>query len=198
MTELTALFADLPETLKESVRGLGWSEPMPVQAKVIPLMREGRDLIVQARTGSGKTGAFGIPIIESTDPDDRDIQALVMLPTRELAGQVANELSVLGKPAGIAVLPVYGGVARQVRAQTELHRAVRTRLALSRHSLDQVLRLQVGLDREVVEVVRRNGVSVEAPVVQLLVVVKSEIHPNEPIRHGLTHLLLEEERERAA
>ena len=110
MTELTALFADLPETLKESVRSLGWSEPMPVQAKVIPLMREGRDLIVQARTGSGKTGAFGIPIIESTDPDDRDIQALVMLPTRELAGQVANELRVLGKPAGIAVLPVYGGV----------------------------------------------------------------------------------------
>lgn len=110
MTELTDLFADLPADLQASIAELGWSTPMPVQAKAIPLMRAGGDLIIQAQTGSGKTGAFGIPIVEAVDVDSRDIQALVMLPTRELANQVAQEITTLGKNRGVSVLPVYGGV----------------------------------------------------------------------------------------
>lgn len=110
MTELTDLFADLPEDLQSSIAELGWSSPMPVQAKAIPLMRAGGDLIIQAQTGSGKTGAFGIPIVEAIDVEAYEIQALVMLPTRELANQVAQEITTLGKNRGVRVLPVYGGV----------------------------------------------------------------------------------------
>ncbi|MEE2673881.1 MAG: DEAD/DEAH box helicase [Myxococcota bacterium] len=110
MTEETGVFATLPEDILTSVRELGWSEPMPVQAKAIPLMQQGGDLIIQAHTGSGKTGAFGIPIVERVDLEDNGIQALVMLPTRELANQVAKEITLLGKNRGVRVLPVYGGV----------------------------------------------------------------------------------------
>lgn len=83
---------------------------MPVQAKVIPLMRSGKDLIVKAITGSGKTGAFGIPLVCELDPDLAECQALVMAPTRELAIQVCGELEALGQHQGIRCLPIYGGV----------------------------------------------------------------------------------------
>jgi ATP-dependent RNA helicase DeaD len=101
---------ELPPEILQGVRDLGWSEPMPVQARVIPLMRSGRDLIVQARTGSGKTGAFGIPIVCDIDVARAAPQALVMAPTRELAGQVATEIAAMGKHRGVRTLPIYGGV----------------------------------------------------------------------------------------
>ncbi len=111
MTEFSELFSDLEEDVQKSLRDLGWSSPTPVQAKAIPLMRGGGDLIVQAHTGSGKTGAFCIPLVEATDTETDDIQALVMLPTRELANQVAEEITTLGKYRGVRVLAVYGGVS---------------------------------------------------------------------------------------
>ena len=110
MAELSKLFADLSEDLRTSLGDLGWESPTPVQERAIPLMLEGGDLIVQAETGSGKTGAFGIPLVERTDTEEAFIQALVMLPTRELANQVAKELEILGKHRQVRVLPVYGGV----------------------------------------------------------------------------------------
>ena len=113
MTELSELFGECADDVQAGIRDLGWAEPMPVQSKTIPLMREGHDLIVQARTGSGKTGAFGIPIIEAVDTELAETQALVMLPTRELANQVAVEVTALGKHRGVRVLPVYGGVGYQ-------------------------------------------------------------------------------------
>lgn len=84
--------------------------PTPVQAGSIPLLLEGRDLIAQAQTGSGKTLAFGLPLIEKCDPKHRRVQALVLTPTRELARQVGDVLSQLGKPAGLRIALVYGGV----------------------------------------------------------------------------------------
>jgi ATP-dependent RNA helicase DeaD len=110
MAELSELFADLPDSLQRGIRDLGWSEPMPVQEKVIPMMREGGDLIVKAQTGSGKTGAFGIPLVAELDPDLAACQALVMAPTRELANQVAGEIIALGKHREIRCVPIYGGV----------------------------------------------------------------------------------------
>lgn len=104
-------FDDLPEAVRAGLGDLGWREPMPVQARVVPAMRRGGDLIVQARTGSGKTGAFGIPIALAVDPARREPQALVMAPTRELAQQVAGEIEAIGRHRGIRTLPVYGGVA---------------------------------------------------------------------------------------
>ncbi len=110
MAESSSLFDELSEEIRRGVHDLGWSEPQPVQAKVVPLMRAGRDLIVQAMTGSGKTGAFGIPIAEFVDPDAPRTQALVLTPTRELAGQVAAELAALSKHRSVRCLPIYGGV----------------------------------------------------------------------------------------
>jgi ATP-dependent RNA helicase DeaD len=107
------LFEELPDELQAGIRELGWTKPMPVQERVLPAMATGDDLIVQAQTGSGKTGAFGIPLVGMLDPDVNACQALIMLPTRELAGQVAKELEILGKAKGIRCLPVYGGVGYQ-------------------------------------------------------------------------------------
>jgi ATP-dependent RNA helicase DeaD len=111
-------FSELPEPLQQSIGSLGWKDPMPVQARVVPLMRSGKDLIVQAQTGSGKTGAFGIPLVVELDPELRACQALVLVPTRELAGQVANEIAQLGRASGIHCVPIYGGVgyAQQIEA----------------------------------------------------------------------------------
>jgi ATP-dependent RNA helicase DeaD len=106
----THLFDELPEPIREGIRSLGWSAPMPVQERVIPAMREGGDLIVKAQTGSGKTGAFGIPIALAVDTELAACQALVMAPTRELANQVAKEVETLGRAKGVRCLPIYGGV----------------------------------------------------------------------------------------
>ncbi len=103
-------FETLPEPVQRGVAALGWTKPMPVQARVVPLMRGGTDLIVKAQTGSGKTGAFGIPIVAGIEADALGCQALVLAPTRELAKQVATEIEALGAPKGIRCLPIYGGV----------------------------------------------------------------------------------------
>jgi ATP-dependent RNA helicase DeaD len=106
----SSLFDELPDAIQTGIRDLGWTQPMPVQERVVPLMREGRDLIVQARTGSGKTGAFGIPIAAGVDTSLAATQALVMAPTRELASQVAQEVAAIGRHHAVRTLPVYGGV----------------------------------------------------------------------------------------
>jgi hypothetical protein len=103
-------FEALPEPVRRGVESLGWTKPMPVQARVVPLMRSGTDLIVKAQTGSGKTGAFGIPIVAAIDADTLGCQAIVLAPTRELAKQVATEIEAIGAPKGIRCLPIYGGV----------------------------------------------------------------------------------------
>src|ERR1700690_2021959 len=105
-------FADLglkPEVLK-AVTDMGFVEPMDVQRATIPLTREGRDILVQSRTGSGKTAAFAIPFGDwIADPKEKFPQALVLLPTRELALQVAAETARICAHTGLAVVPVYGG-----------------------------------------------------------------------------------------
>lgn len=90
---------------------MGITIPTSIQERSIPLLLAGRDLIGQAQTGSGKTLAFGLPMIERCDPAFRQVQALILAPTRELARQVSEVLAVLGKGAGLRVAPVYGGVS---------------------------------------------------------------------------------------
>ncbi len=103
--------ADLPQPLQQAVARAGWPELMPVQARAIPYLLAGRDLVVQSRTGSGKTGAFLLPILDRIDPKRATCQALVLTPTRELARQVAEEAKVLGSATGMRTAVVYGGVA---------------------------------------------------------------------------------------
>jgi len=108
----------LSKKILAAITEMGFEEPSPIQTQTIPLVAAGRDVIGQAQTGTGKTAAFGIPIMEKINPDSRQIQALVLTPTRELANQVAEELAKIGKFRRIKTLPVYGGQAieRQIRA----------------------------------------------------------------------------------
>lgn len=105
--------------LENAVKDMGFEETTPIQAKAIPRILEGKDVIGQAQTGTGKTAAFGIPVLEKVNPNDRSVQALVLCPTRELAIQVSEELRNLSKYLrGIKTLPVYGGqpIQRQIQA----------------------------------------------------------------------------------
>jgi len=103
--------ADLPQLLRQAADRAGWAELMPVQARAIPYLLADRDLVVQSRTGSGKTGAFLLPILNRIDPKRASCQALVLAPTRELARQVAEEAQVLASDTGMRTAVVYGGVA---------------------------------------------------------------------------------------
>ena len=96
---------------------LGYEEPTPVQAQAIPVLLQGLDLIAEAQTGTGKTAAFAIPLAERIDVERRAVQAIVLVPTRELAIQVAEASHAIGRFRHIAVLPIYGGQAydRQLR-----------------------------------------------------------------------------------
>ena len=104
-------FADLglSPILLESITSVGFRKPTPIQVATIPVLIDGKDVIAQAQTGSGKTAAFGLPIIEAIDPQDRRVQALVLAPTRELAIQVSEALENLGRHKRIETLPIYGG-----------------------------------------------------------------------------------------
>jgi ATP-dependent RNA helicase DeaD len=97
-----------PATL-ETLAAKGYESPTDVQAEAIPRALAGKDLVVQSRTGTGKTAAFGIPIAEKVDPARDEVQAVVLTPTRELALQVAAEVSSLGRGQGIKVETIYGG-----------------------------------------------------------------------------------------
>ncbi len=107
MTTFTDL--GLSETALRSLRDVGYDQPSPIQEEAIPPMLQGRDLIGQAQTGSGKTAAFGLPIAEYVDPSVGEVQALVLTPTRELCIQVTQALRTYGAAKGIDVVAVFGG-----------------------------------------------------------------------------------------
>ena len=104
-------FNDLPlsKDVLRGIRALGFEKPSPIQAQSIVPMLEGRDVIGQAQTGTGKTAAFGIPMIESIDLSENRVQGLVLAPTRELAVQIADHLMKLSRYTGVKVCPIYGG-----------------------------------------------------------------------------------------
>ena len=103
----------LPDTLQRGLKALGWPGLMPVQEQALPYILDGRDLVVQSRTGSGKTGAFLLPMLERLSPDKDHCQALVLCPTRELARQIYDEFQRMngGLERPLRAVPVYGGTA---------------------------------------------------------------------------------------
>jgi len=99
---------NLREELVQAITGLGYAEPTPIQSAIIPVMLSGADVIGQAQTGTGKTAAFALPILQNFSPQ-RHVQGLILAPTRELALQVADSMTEYGKHLDVRVLAVYGG-----------------------------------------------------------------------------------------
>jgi ATP-dependent RNA helicase DeaD len=104
-------FADLglSEQTLQALEDVGYEQPSPIQEQAIPHMLQGMDVIGQAQTGSGKTAAFGLPIIEYVDPSENSVQAIVLTPTRELCIQVTQALRTYGQRKGVDVVAVFGG-----------------------------------------------------------------------------------------
>tara|TARA_B100001175_G_scaffold306834_1_gene305384 strand:- start:6335 stop:7759 length:1425 start_codon:yes stop_codon:yes gene_type:complete len=107
---------DLEAPISDAIKERGWTQPTEIQIESIPHARKGRDIVGQARTGSGKTAAFGIPLLEKCSPTG-SIQAIVLCPTRELAVQVSEELSVLQGKKGLIIQTVYGGTDLEKQAK---------------------------------------------------------------------------------
>jgi ATP-dependent RNA helicase DeaD len=119
MNKLSFHELSLSNELLQAVDEMGFVEASPIQSQAIPVLMEGHDVIGQAQTGTGKTAAFGIPLLEMLDTRVKATTALVMCPTRELAVQVAQEIKKLAKyKKGVVVLPVYGGeqIQKQINA----------------------------------------------------------------------------------
>src|SRR5436305_12771166 len=123
---------------------LGYEEATPIQARAIPALLAGRDVLGSAATGTGKTAAFALPLIERLDPAVRCVQALIMTPTRELAVQVAEAVHRYGRHRGVTVLPVYGGqpIQRQLPA---LRRGVQVVVGTPGRLLDHIGRGSLAL-----------------------------------------------------
>lgn len=119
MNELNYRESGLDERILRAVEEMGFEQMTPIQAQAIPVLLEGKDIIGQAQTGTGKTAAFGIPVIQRVVPEDLSLQALILCPTRELAIQAAREIRNFAKfMHGIKVLPIYGGqdISKQIRS----------------------------------------------------------------------------------
>ena len=111
--------SELDKRIIKAVTEMGYEEMTPIQQMAIPLLLEGRDIIGQAQTGTGKTAAFGIPLLQAMDTENEHVQGIILCPTRELAIQAAEELRHFSKyMTGIKVLPVYGGqdIDKQIRS----------------------------------------------------------------------------------
>ena len=140
------MFGDIQLSKKTlaAITEMGFEEPSPIQSKTIPLVMEGKDVIGQAQTGTGKTAAFGIPIVERIT-DTHHIQALILTPTRELAMQVSEEVAKIGKFRRVKSLPIYGGqsIDRQIRA---LHFGVQVVIGTPGRLLDHIRRNTIKLN----------------------------------------------------
>ena len=135
---------ELSASIADAISSKGWEFATPIQAESIPMSMTGRDIVGQARTGSGKTVAFGIPILENCQPTG-SIQALVLCPTRELATQVSEELSWLQGDKGLKLITVYGGTDLEKQAKV----------------LDAGCDVIVGTPGRVIDMTKRGHINIE-------------------------------------
>ncbi len=135
----------LSQRTLDALKVKGYEHPTPIQEQAIPLGLEGIDFIGQSQTGTGKTMAFTVPIVERIDTHNKKIQALILCPTRELAVQVSNEINLLCKTMGIKSLPVYGGesIERQIK---DLRKDVQIVVGTPGRILDHIRRKTIKLD----------------------------------------------------
>ncbi|WP_292464479.1 DEAD/DEAH box helicase [Methanolobus sp.] len=145
MESITFSQLNLSQSILNAIKDIGYEEPTPIQAQAIPLIMEGKDVVGQAQTGTGKTAAFGIPALELVDPEFSDVQVLVLCPTRELANQVSDELTKLSAYQKLRILPIYGGqsLERQIKA---LRRGVHIVIGTPGRVMDHIERRTLNLE----------------------------------------------------
>ena len=136
---------NLHPQLMQAVSDLGFTTPTPIQSAVIPLMVAGHDVIGQAQTGTGKTAAFGLPILQSLEPNHPHVQSLIVTPTRELALQVAQAIEEYGRHQNVRVLAVYGGAAYGPQIY-ELKRGVDVVVGTPGRLIDHIQRGRLNLE----------------------------------------------------
>ena len=137
---------NLSERMRAAVDRMGWTELSPVQSYALPYMHEGRDIMAQARTGSGKTGAFILPMLDQLNPNQASTQGLVLVPTRELAQQVTEEAQRLAGDSGIRVVPVFGGSSYK-RQLDGFKKGAHIVVGTPGRILDHLLRRSLKLDK---------------------------------------------------
>ena len=143
---------DLKEPIQRALRKMGFAELTPIQSEAIPLLLQGRDVIGQAQTGTGKTAAFGVPMIEMINEEESSIQGLVLTPTRELAEQVAESLRSFSRYSSVKTAVIHGG--DKLRAQIEL--------------LEKHVQVVVGTPGRLVDLVRKRALNLsEVKIVAL-------------------------------
>src|SRR3954451_8227231 len=136
----------LSKPLLDALSHLGYERPTPIQEQTIPALLEGRDVIGQAQTGTGKTAAFGLPMLEYVDPDEPEVQAIVLTPTRELCIQVTQAIRAYGQNRGIDVVAVFGGAPIRDQA-SRLNRGGQVVVGTVGRVLDMISRHHLMLDQ---------------------------------------------------
>ena len=137
---------DISKEIKKAIVDMGFEEATPIQSLTIPIALTGKDIIGQAQTGTGKTAAFGIPVLEKIYTPDKSVQAIVLCPTRELCIQVAEEVGrISAHMERVKVLPIYGGqpIGRQIRA---LNKGVHVVIGTPGRVIDHIQRGTLKLD----------------------------------------------------
>ena len=145
---VTITFSDLnlPAPLLQAVTDQGYEQPSPIQAESIPALLDGRDLLGQAQTGTGKTAAFALPLLASIDPNNRAPQLLILAPTRELAIQVAEACQQYAKHLkGVNVVPIYGGQSYTIQLK-QLSRGAQVVVGTPGRVMDHMRRKTLSLD----------------------------------------------------
>ncbi len=136
---------ELSPEVQRGVDAVGYRKPFPIQERAIGPLMAGRSIVGQAKAGSGKTAAFGIPLLHAVNPQDRRVQALVLAPTRELAVQITEELKKIGTYTGIRVLTVYGGQSMNLQLDA-LRRGVHVVVGTPGRVIDHLKRRTLRLD----------------------------------------------------
>jgi ATP-dependent RNA helicase DeaD len=137
---------EVPVTIARALERMGFTQPTEVQAAAIQPLREAKDLIGQAQTGTGKTAAFGIPIVERIDPAEQYVQALVLTPTRELCVQVSDEIGRIGQFRNVSVVAIYGGSSMDKQVSALKHGA-QVVVGTPGRVLDLIRRRELHLER---------------------------------------------------
>ena len=136
---------DLPPGMQEACARAGWTSLMPVQSLALPYLMDGRDIMIQSRTGSGKTGCYLLPLVPALKASNPATQALVLVPTRELALQVAKQAETLFEGTGIGIAVLYGGVGFTKQVE-QLRKGAQLVIGCPGRILDQLLRANLSLD----------------------------------------------------